>query len=172
MVLDSGNSEPELSEHLPPTSANTSYLKAKGLNLREDLWTSWWCDNAVELGIPTRTAQSLISTLWMRSRITTEMFPLHKTWRRETWVQERRKQYCDVSFIITNIYLVFISFLAKGSQSVSRSVMSDSATPWIVILSFSRGSSPLSNQTWVSCIAGRFFIFWVTRKAPFLVKSS
>ena len=30
---------------------------------------------------------------------------------------------------------------------------------------FSRGSSPPGDQTWVSCIAGRFFTFWATREA-------
>ena len=36
---------------------------------------------------------------------------------------------------------------------------------WAAI-SFSRGSSWPRDQTWVSCIAGRFFIVWVTREAP------
>ena len=36
---------------------------------------------------------------------------------------------------------------------------------WVAI-SFSRGSSQPRNQTWVSCMAGRFFTIWVTREAP------
>ena len=35
---------------------------------------------------------------------------------------------------------------------------------WISI-SFSRGPSPPRNQTWVSCIASRFFTVWATREA-------
>ena len=35
---------------------------------------------------------------------------------------------------------------------------------WVAI-PFSRGSSQPRNQTQVSCIAGRFFIIWVTREA-------
>ena len=35
---------------------------------------------------------------------------------------------------------------------------------WVAI-SFSRGSSQPRVQTWVSCIAGRFFTFWATREA-------
>ena len=35
---------------------------------------------------------------------------------------------------------------------------------WAAI-SFSRGSSPPRDQTWVSCIAGRFFTNWATREA-------
>ena len=35
---------------------------------------------------------------------------------------------------------------------------------WVVI-PFSRGSSWPRSQTWVSCIAVRFFIIWATRKA-------
>ena len=34
-----------------------------------------------------------------------------------------------------------------------------------VAIPFSRGSSPLRDRTQVSCIAGRFFTFWNTRKA-------
>ena len=32
---------------------------------------------------------------------------------------------------------------------------------WVAI-SYSRGSSRPKDQTWVSCFAGRFFIFWAT----------
>ena len=34
-----------------------------------------------------------------------------------------------------------------------------------VAVPFSRGSSPLRNWTWVSCIAGRLFTFWAIREA-------
>ena len=34
---------------------------------------------------------------------------------------------------------------------------------WVAI-PFSRGSSLSRDQTWVSCIAGRFFTVWATRK--------
>ena len=40
---------------------------------------------------------------------------------------------------------------------------------WVPISS-SRGYSWPSNQTWVSCIAGRFFTLWVTREAHQLVQ--
>ena len=36
---------------------------------------------------------------------------------------------------------------------------------WVAI-SFSRGSSWPRDQTWVSCIAGRFFTIWATREVP------
>ena len=39
---------------------------------------------------------------------------------------------------------------------------------WVAI-SFSRGSSRLRDQTWVSCIAGRFFTVWATRETPFFI---
>ena len=35
-----------------------------------------------------------------------------------------------------------------------------------VAVLFSRGSSRCKDQTWVSWIAGRFFIVWATREAP------
>ena len=36
---------------------------------------------------------------------------------------------------------------------------------WVTI-SFSRGSSPLTDQTRVSCIGGRYFNLWPTKEAP------
>ena len=64
--------------------------------------------------------------------------------------------------------------------SVSHSVVSDSLWPhdytiyeilqaWIlewVAVPFFRGSSQPRDQTWVSCIVGRFFTSWATREAP------
>ena len=35
---------------------------------------------------------------------------------------------------------------------------------WVAV-PFSRGSSQLKDQTWVSCIVGRFFTMWATREA-------
>ena len=37
-----------------------------------------------------------------------------------------------------------------------------------VTIPFSRGSSPPRNRTKVSCIAGRFFTIWTTRKAQYI----
>ena len=37
---------------------------------------------------------------------------------------------------------------------------------WVAI-PFSRGSSQPRDETWVSCIAGRFFTVWATREALF-----
>ena len=34
-----------------------------------------------------------------------------------------------------------------------------------VAMPFSRGASQPRDQTWVSCIAGRFFTVWATREA-------
>ena len=34
-----------------------------------------------------------------------------------------------------------------------------------VVIPFSRGSSQTRDQTWVSCIAGKFFTVWATREA-------
>ena len=39
-----------------------------------------------------------------------------------------------------------------------------------VAMSFSRGSSWLRDQTWVSCIAGRFFTIWATKETRFLLR--
>ena len=43
-------------------------------------------------------------------------------------------------------------------------ILSARILEWVAI-PFSRGSSRLRDRTWVSCIAGRFFTIWATRKA-------
>ena len=74
-----------------------------------------------------------------------------------------------------------------GSESESRSVLSDSLRPhgyavhgilqarildWAAF-PFSRGPSQPRDWTWVSCIAGGFFTTWATRKArPVLIGTS
>ena len=70
-------------------------------------------------------------------------------------------------------------WLPEGS--VSCLVVSKSATPWCVhgilqarilkwiSILFSRGSSWPRDQTWISCMAGRFFTIWATREARQLV---
>ena len=41
-----------------------------------------------------------------------------------------------------------------------------------VAFPFSRGSSQPRNQTWVSCIAGRFFTSWATKEALWSYRAS
>ena len=41
---------------------------------------------------------------------------------------------------------------------------------WVAI-PFSRGSSPPRDGAWVSCLAGRFFTIWLTRKTQHLFKT-
>ena len=52
-------------------------------------------------------------------------------------------------------------------SSVHR-ILQASILEWVA-MPFSWGSSRPRDQTWVSCIAGRFFTIWATREAPWLV---
>ena len=45
-----------------------------------------------------------------------------------------------------------------------REILQARILEWVAI-SFSRGSSWSRDQTWISCIVGRFFTIWATRKA-------
>ena len=94
------------------------------------------------------------------------------------------KQLC---ICLTNIHIFIekMRFELIWKWKWSRSVVSDSATPWTVTyqapqvtvhevfqarvlewvaISFSRGSSWPRDRTWVSCIAGRRFTIWATGK--------
>ena len=94
----------------------------------------------------------------------------------------------------TQIFLLGESYGQRNlseSECVSHSIMSYSLwshrlrstrllCPWdspgknteVVAISFSRGSSQTRDWTWVSHIAGRFFIIWVTREVDISNKSS
>ena len=50
---------------------------------------------------------------------------------------------------------------------LSRGILQARMWAWVAI-SLSRGSSPLRDQTPVSCFAGRFFINWATREGLWL----
>ena len=50
-------------------------------------------------------------------------------------------------------------------------ILQEGILEWVAI-SFSRGSSQPRDRTRVSCIAGRCFILWATRKAPGLLSSN
>ena len=52
------------------------------------------------------------------------------------------------------------------SGSSAHGILQARILEWIAI-SFSRGSSPLRDQTLFFCISGRFFTVWVTREAQF-----
>ena len=64
--------------------------------------------------------------------------------------------------------LVAQSCLVRLPDSSVYGILKTRILEWIAI-SFSRGSSPPRDRTWVSWIAGRFFSVWVTREAPNLV---
>ena len=84
------------------------------------------------------------------------------------------------------MWILYILHINSGSSSSeSHSVMFDSVTSMDASLpasslhrilqarilksaaiSFSRGSYKPREQTWVSCIAGKFFIMWATRETP------
>ena len=54
--------------------------------------------------------------------------------------------------------------VARSGSSVHRTLQAR-ILEWVAI-SFSRGSSQPRDRTWVSCIAGRCFILWITGEAP------
>ena len=67
----------------------------------------------------------------------------------------------DVSVLVHQ--LVGHSLWPQGSSI--HGILQARLLGWVAI-SFCRGSFRPRNQTWVSCIAGRFFTVWATREAP------
>ena len=98
----------------------------------------------------------------------------------------RERMCCDFYSHLTHRLRQYTYTVWKESESVSPSVVSNSATPWAdcsspgssvrefrqarilawVAIPFSRGSSQPRDQTWVSCVAVGFFTVWATREAP------
>ena len=70
--------------------------------------------------------------------------------------------------LVTQWYLTFCDPMDCSLPGSSvHAILQVRILEWVAI-SFSRGSSWPRDQTWVSCIAGRFFIIWATREAPFI----
>ena len=103
----------------------------------------------------------------------TNWMNLQERWVRKDWSHSPCKAPSNMWHSIT---LAILS--VTESKSDSRSVLSDSATPWAVAPSSSyawnspgentgvgchpllQGIFPTWDRTWVSCTAGRFFTFW------------
>ena len=81
--------------------------------------------------------------------------------------QERKKK--KVKVLVTQLCPTLcnpIDYSMPGSSV--HGILQARILEWVTI-SYSRGSSPLGNQTWLSCIAGRFFTIWTTREAQYWV---
>ena len=61
-------------------------------------------------------------------------------------------------------WLVVSGSLQPSRLFSVRGILQARILEWVAI-PFSRGSSWLRDQIWVSCIAGRFFTLWATREA-------
>ena len=113
-------------------------------------------------------------------------------WKIQIWESEQMYscQFLSKLFVdsiqtqISNMYVIIFKLIWKFKDIYwNRSVLSDSLWPhglyltscsvhgfiharvlgWVAI-SFSRGSSPPRDQTWVSCIARKFFTVWATKE--------
>ena len=74
--------------------------------------------------------------------------------------------------LVTKCYPTLCYAMACSPPSSSVHGISQAGILEWVAISFSRGSSRPRDQTWVSCISGRFFTHWVTWKAKLLIVPS
>ena len=76
----------------------------------------------------------------------------------------------NAQVLVTQLCLTLCDPMECSLPGSSVSKFSSKNT-WVGSHFFSRGSSQLRDQTWVSCIKGRFFTIWATREALFLHES-
>ena len=67
---------------------------------------------------------------------------------------------------LSSVQLFPIRWTVAPSGSSVRCILQEDLPEWIAF-PFSRGSSQPRDQTWVSCIASRFFTIWATREAHY-----
>ena len=72
----------------------------------------------------------------------------------------------QVKVLVTQLYLTLCHPMDCSPPDSSIHGISQARILEWVAIPFSRGSSPPKDQTWVSCIAGRFYANWATREAP------
>ena len=84
-------------------------------------------------------------------------------WVKHDWVTELN-WICSVCVLVTqyNVWLFATPCTSPGSSV--HGILQARILEWVAI-PFSRGSSWLRDQTWVSLVAGRFFTIWATREA-------
>ena len=71
----------------------------------------------------------------------------------------------SVTFILSCVQVFLTPWAVAYQVPLSMEFSRKRILEWVAI-PFSRGSSQPRDQTWVSCIAGRFFTVWTTREAP------
>ena len=95
-------------------------------------------------------------------------FSLAKTAGRSlVWLSDyvflRKILYSKVKVLVAQFYPSLCNPMDPPVSSVL-GIFHARILEWVAV-PFSRGSSQCSGQTWVSCIIGRFFTSWATRKA-------
>ena len=78
--------------------------------------------------------------------------------------------YCVSVFIMFSCLTLFNPFDNSPPGSSVHGILQARILEWIAILFF-RGSSQPRDETWVSCIASRFFTIWAIREAQMLYTS-
>ena len=64
----------------------------------------------------------------------------------------------------SHVWLLVIPWTIVCQASLSMGILPARILEWVAIPSF-RGSSQPRDQTWISCIPGKFFTIWATREA-------
>ena len=94
---------------------------------------------------------------------------------RETWESVKLSKILEVTWVLWTVVCPCVlvtrvcltlwdpTACSPPGSSVHR-ILQARILEWVTI-AFSRGSSPLSARTQVSCIVGRFFTVWITREA-------
>ena len=90
------------------------------------------------------------------------------------WLEDRIAKFCRKELVICwSCYLKGGGLIAKSyptlhglPDSSVHGILQARILEWVTI-SFSRGFSQPRNQSWVSCIAGRFFTNWDTKEDLF-----
>ena len=74
-----------------------------------------------------------------------------------------------VSHSVVSSFLFYSPMDCSPPGSFLHGILQARILEWVAI-PFSRGSSRSRDQSWISCIAGRFFTVWATREALFPLK--
>ena len=70
-------------------------------------------------------------------------------------------------YLISHVRLFVTPWTKARQVPLSMGILQARMLEWVAIF-FSRGSSAPRDQTWVSCIAGRCFPIWATRRWSYL----
>ena len=130
------------------------------------IWGYIWCPLSGRFRQP---PPILLSGRWGRNKLGMKPIAINYPVHTKSTLTMGSAQGKKVKMVVTQSRLTLCDPMDCSPPGSSiHGIIQASILEWVAI-PFSRISSQLRDQTWISCITGRFFTIWATRKIRYLL---